>query len=46
MKVQTKVCPYQEVISNGLFEETIEQRIFSKVFYSQLRFKFHVKNVQ
>ena len=46
MKVQTKVCPYQEMISNGLFEETIEQRIFCKVFYNQLRFIFHVKNVQ
>ena len=28
-----KLCPYQIMISNGLFEETNEQRIFSKVFY-------------
>ena len=28
-----KVCPDQVMISNGLFEETNEQRIFSKVFY-------------
>ena len=29
-----KVCLYQVMISNGLFEETNEQRIFSKVFYN------------
>ena len=28
-----KLCQYQIMISNGLFEETNEQRIFSKVFY-------------
>ena len=28
-----KLCPYQIMISNGLFEETNEQRIFSKVVY-------------
>ena len=28
-----KLCPYQIMISNGLFEETNEQRIFSKVFH-------------
>ena len=33
------------MISNGLFEETNEQHIFSKAFYKQLRFKFHVYNV-
>ena len=27
-----KLYPYQTMISNGLFEETNEQRIFSKVF--------------
>ena len=27
-----KVCQYQVIISNILFEETNEQRIFSKVF--------------
>ena len=31
---------------NGLFEETNEQRIFSKVFYNWLRFKFHVDDLQ
>ena len=30
--VNIKVCQYQVMISNGLFEETNEQRIFSKVF--------------
>ena len=29
-----KVWPYQVMISNGLFGETNEQRIFSKVFYN------------
>ena len=29
-----KLYPYQAMISNGLFEETNEQRIFSQVFYS------------
>ena len=29
-----KLCPYQAMISNGLFEETNVQRIFSKVFYN------------
>ena len=29
-----KVCPYQVMISNGLFEGTNEQCIFSKVFYN------------
>ena len=29
-----KVCPYQVTISNGLFEGTNEQCIFSKVFYN------------
>ena len=29
-----KLCPYQAMISNGLFEETNEQQIFSKVFYN------------
>ena len=29
-----KVCLYQVMISNGLFEETNEQCIFSKVFYN------------
>ena len=29
-----KVCLYQVMISNGLFEETNEQHIFSKVFYN------------
>ena len=28
-----KLCPYQVMISNGLFEETNEQQIFSKVSY-------------
>ena len=27
-----KVCLYRVIISNGFFEETNEQRIFSKVF--------------
>ena len=35
-----KLCSYQVIITNILFEETNEQRIFSKVFYNQLRFKF------
>ena len=30
------------MISNGLFEGTNEQHIFPKVFYNQLRFRFHV----
>ena len=29
-----KVCPYQVMVSNGLFEATNEQHIFSKVFYN------------
>ena len=29
-----KVCPYQVMISNGLFEETIDKHIFSKIFYN------------
>ena len=29
-----KVCPYQVMISNVLFEETNEQHVFSKVFYN------------
>ena len=29
-----KVCQYQVMMSNGLFEETNEKRIFSKVFYN------------
>ena len=31
---------------NGLFEETNEQCIFSKVLYNQLRFTFPVWNIQ
>ena len=37
-----KVCLCQVMISNGLFEETNEQHIFSKVFYNLLRFTFYV----
>ena len=29
-----KVCQYEIVIINGLFEETNEQCIFSKLFYN------------
>ena len=29
-----KACPYQVMTSNGLFEETNEQHIFSNVFYN------------
>ena len=29
-----KVCPYQVMISNGLFEGTNAQCIFSKLFYN------------
>ena len=29
-----KVCLYQVMISNGLFEETNEQHIFARVFYN------------
>ena len=29
-----RVCQYQVMISNGLFEETNEAHIFSKVFYN------------
>ena len=32
--VNVKVCQYQVMTSNGLLEETNEQRIFSKVFYN------------
>ena len=32
--VNIKVCQYQIMISNGLFEETSERSIFSKVFYN------------
>ena len=32
--VNIKVCQYQVMIENGLFEETNEQHIFSKVFYN------------
>ena len=31
--VNIKVCQYQIMISNGLFEETNERSIFSAVFY-------------
>ena len=31
-RANVKICPYQVMISNGLFEETYEQCIFSKVF--------------
>ena len=31
---------------NGFFEETNEQRVFSKVFYISLYFKFLAYNVQ
>ena len=41
-----KVCPYQVMISNGLFGEIVEKLIFSEVVYNQLRFKFHVYNAQ
>ena len=41
-----KVCLYQVMISNSLFEETNKQHIFSKVFYNSLHFKFAVWNVQ
>ena len=37
-----KVCQYQVMLSNGLFEETNEHHIFSKVFYNSLRFRFPV----
>ena len=37
-----KVSPYQVMISNSLFEEANEQRVFSEVFYNYLHFKFHV----
>ena len=40
-----KVCQYQVMISNGLFEETNEQRFFSKVFYNELCFIFAVCNL-
>ena len=30
-----KVCQYQVMLSNGLFEETNEHCIFSKVFYNK-----------
>ena len=48
--VNIKVCSYQVMISNGLFEETNEQRIFLKYFtinpYNALfGFKF-LKNCQ
>ena len=33
-----KVCQYQVMISNGLFEETNEQRISSKVFIQLIAF--------
>ena len=29
-----RVCQYQVMISNGLFEETNEEHIFCKVFYN------------
>ena len=29
-----KLCQYQVMVSNGFFEETNEQLIFSKVFYN------------
>ena len=44
-----KVCQYQVMISNGLFEENNEQRIFSKYFKSLLQlitFEFSVYNLQ
>ena len=31
---QVKLCSYQVMINDGLFEETNEQHIFSKVFYN------------
>ena len=35
--VNIKVCQYQVMISNALFEETNEQRTFSKYFKSILQ---------
>ena len=32
--VNIKLCPYQVMISNGLFGETNERQVFSKVFYN------------
>ena len=37
--VNIKVCQYQIMISNGLFEETNEQSIFSEVFYNYVQWK-------
>ena len=33
-KSNTKVCQYQVMMNNSLFEETKEQHIFSKLFYN------------
>ena len=33
-KASAKVCQHQVIISNGLFEETNKQHIFSKVFHN------------
>ena len=33
-QADVKLCPYQAIISNGLFQETNDQHIFSKVFYN------------
>ena len=45
-RANIKVCQYQVMINNDLFEETNEQHIFSKVFYNLLCFKFPVFNLQ
>ena len=34
VRANIKECPHQAMTSNGLFKETNDQRIFSKVFYS------------
>ena len=39
-----KLCPYQVMITNILFEENNKQCIFSKVFYNQLHFKFPLQS--
>ena len=43
-----KVCQHQRMIGNGLFEETNEECIFSKVFYISniLHFEFPVYKLQ
>ena len=41
-----KVCPYQVMIRNGLFEKTNEQHIFSEVFCDYVLIFMYIYDAQ